>query len=130
MSLDQVALINELRGHSNIDRDITTRAGNRRISYMVNKAWSMPAIVGSTDLVAVLPRRFAELMAPAFQLEIHESPVPISEQHFHLIWHEKDNDDPGHKWLREMLMGQFGSDATAAATPAKPSKSKAAKPRA
>ena len=129
MSLDQVALINELRGHSNIDRDITTRAGNRRIVYMVNKIWSMPAIVGSTDLVAVLPRRFAELMAPVFNLDIHESPVRISEQHFHLIWHEKNNDDPGHKWLREVLMSQFGSDATAVVPSAKSSKSKAAKPR-
>lgn len=129
MALDQVALINELRGHSNIDRDITTRSGNRRIAYMVNKVWSMPAIVGGTDLVAVLPRRFAELMAPVFNLVIHESPVPISEQHFHMIWHEKNNDDPGHKWLRETLMSQFGGDATAAAPPVKPSKSKAAKPR-
>ena len=128
MALDQVALINELRGHSNIDRDITTRAGNRRIAYMVNKVWSIPAIVGGTDLVAVMPRRFAALMAPAFNLELHESPVPISEQHFHLIWHEKNNDDPGHTWLRETLMSEFGSDATATGPLLKPS-AKAAKPR-
>ena len=38
MSLDQVALINELWGHSNIDRDITTRAGNRRVAYMVTRS--------------------------------------------------------------------------------------------
>jgi DNA-binding transcriptional LysR family regulator len=36
LSLAQVALIPELRGHTNIDRDITTRGGNRRIAYMVN----------------------------------------------------------------------------------------------
>ena len=82
---------------------------------MVNKVWSMPAIVGSTDLVAVLPRRFAELMAPVFNLEIHESPVPISEQHFHMIWHENNNDDPGHRWLRETLMRQLRQDGPASA---------------
>ena len=120
MSLDQVALINELRGHANIDRDITTRAGSRRIAYMVNKAWSMPAIVGSTDLVAVLPRRFAELMAPVFDLEIYESPVPISEQHFHMIWHEKNNDDPGHKWLRETILSELRDDGPASPPPQKP----------
>ncbi|MGD5468147.1 hypothetical protein QUS59_22995, partial [Xanthomonas citri pv. citri] len=123
----QIALINELRGHSNIDRDITTRSGNRRIVYMVNKAWSMPAMVGSTDLVAVLPRRFAALMAPVFNLDIHESPVPISEQHFHMIWHEKNNDDPGHSWLRETMMSALGNVASAAGPNAKPpSPSKAA----
>ena len=75
-----------------------------------------------------MPCRFAALMAPAFNLELHESPVPISEQHFHLIWHEKNNDDPGHTWLRETLMSEFGSDATATGPLLKPS-AKAAKPR-
>jgi DNA-binding transcriptional LysR family regulator len=126
MSLDQIALINELRGHSNIDRDITTRSGNRRIVYMVNKAWSMPAMVGSTDLVAVLPRCFAVLMAPVFNLDIHESPVPISEQHFHMIWHEKNNDDPGHTWLRETMMSALGDEAAAVPNATPPSQAKAA----
>ncbi|MBI5129615.1 MAG: LysR family transcriptional regulator [Rhodopseudomonas palustris] len=114
MALNQVALINELRGHINIDRDITTRGGNRRIAYMVNKVWSMPAAVGSSDLVAVLPRRFAELMAPVFGLQIHESPVPISEQHFHMIWHERNTDDPGHKWLRDTMLKAMQGDAAPA----------------
>jgi len=124
LSLDQVALIPELRGHTNIDRDITTRGGNRRIAYMVNKVWSMPGIVGSTDLVAVLPRRFAELMAPMFNLQIHESPIPIAPQDYHMIWHEKNADDPGHKWLRETLLASI---ATGAAVPS-PSQLQRAKP--
>jgi len=104
MALGQIAMIPELRGHVNIDRDITTRAGTRRIVYQVNKVWSVPAIIGSTDLVTILPRRFAEYAAPIFGLKIHQSPVPISEQEFHLMWHEKNNDDPGHRWLRENIL--------------------------
>ncbi|MBB1091365.1 LysR family transcriptional regulator [Rhodopseudomonas palustris] len=111
LSLDQVALIPELRGHTNIDRDITTRGGNRRIAYMVNKVWSMPGIVGSTDLIAVMPRRFAELMAPKFNLQIHESPVPISPQDYHMIWHERNTDDSGHKWLRDTLLKAIHAEA-------------------
>eukprot|EP01035_Chromulina_nebulosa_P039224 gene39223-53027_t len=113
MSLDQIALIPELRGHTNIDRDITTRGGNRRIAYMVNKVWSMPAMVGSTDLVTVLPRRYAELMAPLFNLEIHEPPIPIAAQDYHMIWHEKNTDDPGHKWLRDTLMKGIAAEPPA-----------------
>lgn len=110
MGLGHVALIPELRIHANIDRDITTRAGSRRIVYMVNKVWSVPAIVGGSDLVSILPRRFAEHVAPLFDLEIHEPPVSISEQEFHMMWHEKSNDDPGHKWLRESLLLAAGQD--------------------
>jgi DNA-binding transcriptional LysR family regulator len=108
MALGQVAMIPELRGHVNIDRDITTRAGARRIIYQVNKVWSVPAIIGNTDLVTVLPRRFAEYAAPLFDLTIHPSPVPISEQEFHMMWHEKNTDDPGHRWLRESILLAVG----------------------
>jgi DNA-binding transcriptional LysR family regulator len=105
MSLGQIALVHELRGHANIDRDISTRGGTRRIVYMVHKVWSVPAMVGSTDLVSVLPRRFAEQVAPAFDLVIHETPVPIADQDYHMMWHERHNDDAGHKWLRDTIMG-------------------------
>jgi DNA-binding transcriptional LysR family regulator len=119
MALDQIALIPELRGHTNIDRDITTRGGTRRIAYMVNKVWSMPAMVGSTDLVTVLPRSYAELMAPMFNLDIHESPIPIAAQDYHMIWHEKNTDDPGHRWLRDTLMkGVAAGPAVAKSAPA------------
>ena len=113
MRLGHVALIPELRGHVNIDRDITTRAGARRIVYMVNRVWSVPAIIGNTDLVTILPRRFAEYVAPIFDLAIHQSPVPISEQEFHLMWHEKNNDDPGHRWLRESILAAAGQNVRA-----------------
>ena len=114
MSLGHIALIGELRNHATVDRDIITRGGNRRIVYLVNKVWSMPAMVADTDLVAVVPRRFAERMAPIFGLTLHEPPMPIAEQHFHMIWHENNNDDPGHKWLRETLMRQLRQDGPAA----------------
>ncbi|MCG6203709.1 LysR family transcriptional regulator [Rhodopseudomonas sp. HC1] len=104
LSLDQIAPIPELRSHSAVDRDLTARCGPRRIAYMVHKMASIPAVVGGTDLVAMLPRRFAELMAPKFGLQIHASPVAISPQDYHLIWHERQTDDPGHRWLRETLL--------------------------
>ena len=125
MSLGHIALIGELRNHATVDRDIITRGGNRRIVYMVNKVWSMPAMVADTDLVAVVPRRFAERMAPIFDLTLHEPPMPIAEQHFHMIWHENNNDDPGHRWLRETLMRQLrpegsGSEPGSSSRVAKP----------
>lgn len=112
MALGHIALIGELRNHATVDRDIITRGGNRRIAYLVNKVWSMPAMVAATDLVAVVPRRFAEQMAPIFGLGLHEPPMPVSEQHFHMIWHENSNDDPGHRWLRETLMRQLQTDGS------------------
>ncbi|KPG00038.1 LysR family transcriptional regulator [Rhodopseudomonas sp. AAP120] len=118
LALEQVAPIPELRSHSTIDRDITIGGGVRRIAYMVHKAWSIPAVVGSTDLIGILPRRFAELMAPKFGLQIFESPVPISPQDYHLIWHQRNTDDPGHRWLREAMLKTLRADARSGLVPA------------
>jgi DNA-binding transcriptional LysR family regulator len=104
MALGHVGLIPELRAHISIDRDITMRVSPRRVPYLVNKVWSIPALIGGTDLITVLPRRFAEYVAPIYDLAIHETPVAISEQDYHMMWHEKNNDDPGHRWLRESLL--------------------------
>lgn len=102
-----VGLIHELRAHSNVDRDIAAIAGQRRIVYAVNKIWSIPAVVSETDLIAILPRRFAEHVAKIYDLTIHEPPFPIADQFFYAMWHEKNNDDPGHRWLRETMMAQM-----------------------
>jgi DNA-binding transcriptional LysR family regulator len=107
MSLGHVGLIDELRAHANVHRDVTTRAGQRRMVYLINKIWSIPPIVGNTDLVAVIPRRFAEWVAPIYGLSIHAPPVPIANQDFHMIWHQKNNDDPGHQWLRQTIMASM-----------------------
>ncbi len=104
LKLGHVGLIPELRNQITIDRDMTTRGGPRRLVYSVHKIWSIPAIVATTDLVSFLPRHFAHRWAEPFQLDIHELPVPISPHEYHMMWHEKNTDDPGHKWLRETML--------------------------
>jgi len=63
--------------------------------------------VSETDLIAILPRRFAEHVAKIYNLVVHAPPFPIADQFFYAMWHEKNNDDPGHRWLRETMMAQM-----------------------
>lgn len=102
--LGHVVLVQALRGLAHVEKDFIAQGVMRRIVYSVTKLWSVPAIVARTDLLAVLPRDFANEIAGSFGLAVHESPVPLSTQYFHMMWHEKSADDPGHKWLRETLL--------------------------
>jgi DNA-binding transcriptional LysR family regulator len=82
-----------------------------------------PAIVERTDLLASVPRRFAEKMARNFDIEIHQPPIPVAEQHIYLMWHRKNEHDAGHRWLREMLLATMREGARPAgriAPPARP----------
>jgi DNA-binding transcriptional LysR family regulator len=102
-SLGFVALSVELRSMTQVDRELLLHGIKRRVVMAVPRMWSMPALVAQTDLVATLPRAFAQYVAPHFDLAIHELPVPISEQHMYMMWHVKMDADPGHTWLRETL---------------------------
>ena len=49
-------------------------------------------------------RRFAEFVAPAFDLDIHDVPIKMADQQAYMMWHVNSDHDPGHRWLREAMM--------------------------
>jgi len=103
MACGHVTFINELKALSNIERDIAHGAGMRRVPYMANTLWSIAAIAAKTDLLGLLPRRLAEELAAGFGLAIHRPPMKIAEQHLYMMWHERNEDDIGHRWLRQHM---------------------------
>jgi DNA-binding transcriptional LysR family regulator len=103
MACGHVTFISEMKALSNVERDIAHGAGARRVPYMANSLWSIANIAGKTDLLGILPRRLAEELAPGFNLTIHAPPMPIAEQHLYMMWHERNQDDIGHAWLRQHL---------------------------
>ncbi|SMF95116.1 DNA-binding transcriptional regulator, LysR family [Methylomagnum ishizawai] len=72
-----------------------------RVAIEVWSALGLPAVVGQTDLVALLPERFAALCAERFGLEIFPLPYPAPEVAVFLIWHQAREKDAAHHWLRE-----------------------------
>jgi DNA-binding transcriptional LysR family regulator len=102
-ALGFIALSIELRSMTQVDRELLLHGIKRRVVMSVSRMWSTPALVAQTDLVATLPRGFANYCAQNFDLVVHDLPVHIQEQHLYMLWHSKMDGDPGHKWLRETL---------------------------
>jgi len=101
--LPHIAIGGGLRGLTNIDRNLLARGVPRRIAYTAAKLWSIPAMVERTNLVGIVPRRFAREMAGNFALDVHELPFEMPEQFIYMMWHANRELDPGHKWLRESI---------------------------
>jgi DNA-binding transcriptional LysR family regulator len=76
----------------------------------------MAPIVERSDLIGILPRLFVEEISRNFDIVSYEPPVKISEQYLYILWHARNENDPGHKWLREQLL-----QAAKAAFPSTPS---------
>lgn len=102
--LGHVTLINELKSASNIERDIVQAGVRRRVPDMTGTLWSIAAMAGRTELIGILPRKFAEELANGFNLAIHETPMQISSQSLYLIWHARNERGISHRWLRQKLV--------------------------
>ncbi len=103
-TLSHVGMTRELRALTHVEKDFVNQRIKRPMPYMIGKMWSSPAIIENTDFIGTLPRRFAEFAAQRYDIEIHESPVRFAEQHLYLMWHKRNDDDPGHRWLREAML--------------------------
>jgi DNA-binding transcriptional LysR family regulator len=102
--VSHIALSVDLRGFTQVDRELLVHGIRRRIVMSVARLWSMPSIVAQTDLLGIIPRAFAHHVAKHFDIEVHDLPVQISDQHLYMMWNTKLDADPAHKWLRELLL--------------------------
>jgi len=65
-------------------------------------------IVGRTDLVAFVPERLAIAAAPQFGVEILHQFPPVPTLDVSLIWDETQTNDPGNKWMRQLIVDAVG----------------------
>jgi DNA-binding transcriptional LysR family regulator len=76
---------------------------SRRVCLSVKNFLVLPDIIRSSDLVAVVPSRLVRDMPGLICL-----PPPLAIPGFTkvLAWHERSHRDPGHRWLRELLVSR------------------------
>jgi DNA-binding transcriptional LysR family regulator len=56
-----------------------------------------------TQLIATVQRRLATALAPSLSIRLLEIPFEVAMLRETSIWHLRNDDDPGHRWLREMV---------------------------
>jgi DNA-binding transcriptional LysR family regulator len=67
-------------------------------------------IIGSTDLIATLPRHIGETLAAANGLTVHECPFPIPSFTVKQHWHARFHHDAANQWLRGVCQQLFQSN--------------------
>jgi DNA-binding transcriptional LysR family regulator len=84
--------------------DVTASARRGPTSLMVNDALTAMAITTVTDMVALVPRRYAETWANSAQIRIVDLPKDRAETiDLSMLWHNRVHEDPGSQWLRSMI---------------------------
>ncbi|WAH56477.1 LysR family transcriptional regulator [Pseudomonas silvicola] len=65
------------------------------------------AIIGTTDLIATLPRHIGETLAKMHDLTVHDCPVAIEGFSVKQHWHARYHLDSGNRWLRGVMVALF-----------------------
>ncbi len=64
----------------------------------------LPFMLPGTPLIATLPERVARLVAPVVPLKTFALPFDTLNSHEVLLWHKRNEPDPGHAWLRALFI--------------------------
>jgi DNA-binding transcriptional LysR family regulator len=67
----------------------------------------LPAIVGTTDLIATLPRHIGETLAHYYGLRVLDCPLAIAGFMVKQYWHARFHHDPASQWLRGVCAELF-----------------------
>jgi len=90
-----------------IDRALAELGLTRRQITTVTSFVVAAHLVAATDLVGSLPQSIVALMSRTLPITALEIPVFIPDFEVSLIWHDRHQHDPGHKWLRQQILESF-----------------------
>ena len=83
----------------------TPRSAQRASSsMMVYDMATALTVVAATDMVTLVPRRYAEACASSTRIKIIDLPRDHAETiELSMLWHSRVHDDPGSLWLRALI---------------------------
>ena len=56
-----------------------------------------------TTLIATVQRKLAALLSRNLDIRVLEPPIELDTLKETVLWHRRNNEDPGHQWLRNLL---------------------------
>lgn len=105
LALPHIALATDRPLFQNLTDQALAAAGYRRnVVGLVSHFAMAPFIVATGSQVAMFPKRLAEYYAPWAGIKIVESPFKFKDFSVSLAWHPRVHNDPGHKWLRSLIV--------------------------
>lgn len=94
-----------------IDKGLLALGLKRRVLVAERSFLMVPRLLESTDLIAVVPRRFAADACERHPLRTFDPPVQLPALSMGLYWHERTHRDPLFQWLRQRLICLTGQAA-------------------
>ena len=87
-----------------LDESLAKWGITRDIGMTISSHLAVPLIIANSDLIATVTREIAEPYVEKYGLQMFKLPFDIPDVQVSLFWHERNDRDAGHQWLREMAV--------------------------
>ena len=103
VSFPHVAVSRRGIPHGALDTALDDHGLRRRVAVVVPTYTSAADIVLTTNLVGLLPERYAHQLTTTGNAHVFTVPIPLPPVRISQAWHLKHDKDPAHRWLRHQL---------------------------
>jgi len=86
-----------------IDYFLEKQGKQRNIISTLPDFYGGASVCAHSDLIFTLPSSFVPHAQKLYPLKQIPLPFYFSEMAYVLLWHQRNSDEPGHKWIREMI---------------------------
>ncbi|PRD19852.1 UNVERIFIED_CONTAM: nahR [Trichonephila clavipes] len=94
-------------GHGEVDIQMKRLSLERKILLEVPHFVAVGNILQKTDLLAIVPERFADSCITPFNLTSSPLPFELPEIDISIFWHAKYHRDSSNQWLRQLVCELF-----------------------
>lgn len=97
-------------GHGDAPVDIALRqiGKKRRIALRLPHFLVAPLVLAHCDFVMTVPSRLAAVFGNLLPVQQDKPPIPIGGFAVDMLWHERSEEEPAHRFLRERVLAAVG----------------------
>ncbi|GGI82160.1 LysR family transcriptional regulator [Shewanella gelidii] len=98
----------ENRNWWSLDYFLAESGHNRQLSTIVPDFYSAISVCAHTDLIFTVPSKFAQQTKKLYPVVELPLPMEFCSFAYVLLWHQRDHEDPGHQWIRQVICDSIG----------------------
>jgi DNA-binding transcriptional LysR family regulator len=88
----------------NVDAALAAVNRRRHVGLTLPHFFSIAKAVAGSRMIATFPDRLAVEIAPVVGLRVYQVPVALPPIAFAIIWHRRNDLNPGYSWFRHQIM--------------------------
>ena len=89
------------------DIELGQRGLRRRVRLRCRNYLAAFRAVAASDLVLTMPQRYVSLLSEGLPLRTLRMPLKMPTLDLCLYWHDRFDDDPANRWLRDVIVSAF-----------------------